>query len=257
MLGKLLKYDFRAMWKQFSIVWPAALAIALINRFTLPWQGDTSLLGSQADSLLGVVTIMAFVSVLVAMFVTGMIFVIRRFYSGLLGDEGYLMHTLPVHTWLLVLSKLICALAVTVLNAAVSVLAMFLLAPIDWTGLFDLVMWKRLVQGLAEQPGAVLYLVEFCLMVAAGLTLMITMVYLSMALGHLFHRRRVLMSVAAFFVLDIAGNVILSLWDELGLPFLEPGGHLAMWAVTGLMLLPALGMFLATSYLLKRHLNLE
>ena len=52
MLGKLLKYDFRAMWKQFSIVWPAALAIALINRFTLPWQGNTSLLGAQADSLL-------------------------------------------------------------------------------------------------------------------------------------------------------------------------------------------------------------
>ena len=32
MLGKLLKYDIRAMWKQFSIIWPAALIIALINR---------------------------------------------------------------------------------------------------------------------------------------------------------------------------------------------------------------------------------
>ena len=24
MLGKLLKYDFRSMWKQFSVIWPAA-----------------------------------------------------------------------------------------------------------------------------------------------------------------------------------------------------------------------------------------
>ena len=36
MLFKLLKYDFRSMWKQFSIIWPAALIIGLINRFTLP-----------------------------------------------------------------------------------------------------------------------------------------------------------------------------------------------------------------------------
>ena len=31
MLGKLLKYDFRSMWKQFAFIWPAALALALVN----------------------------------------------------------------------------------------------------------------------------------------------------------------------------------------------------------------------------------
>lgn len=35
MLGKLLKYDFRSMWKQFSVIWPAALILAFINRFTV------------------------------------------------------------------------------------------------------------------------------------------------------------------------------------------------------------------------------
>ena len=35
MLGKLLKYDFRSMFKQFAFIWPAALALGLINRFTL------------------------------------------------------------------------------------------------------------------------------------------------------------------------------------------------------------------------------
>ena len=35
MLFKLLKYDFRAMWKQFSLIWGAALVLALVNRFTL------------------------------------------------------------------------------------------------------------------------------------------------------------------------------------------------------------------------------
>ena len=34
MLFKLLKYDFRAMWKQFSLVWGAALALSLVHRMT-------------------------------------------------------------------------------------------------------------------------------------------------------------------------------------------------------------------------------
>ena len=32
MFGKLLKYDFRSMLKQFAFIWPAALALALVNQ---------------------------------------------------------------------------------------------------------------------------------------------------------------------------------------------------------------------------------
>ena len=35
MLLKLLKYDFRAMWKQFSLIWGAALALAQANTFSI------------------------------------------------------------------------------------------------------------------------------------------------------------------------------------------------------------------------------
>ena len=130
MLGKLLKYDFRAMWKQFSVIWPAALVIALINRFTHPFNRQGGL--GVENELLAVITITVFIGVMCAMFVVAMVFVLTRFYRGLLGDEGYLMHTLPVKTWQLVLSKLVCAIVVTVVNVAVSFLAMFLMMPINW-----------------------------------------------------------------------------------------------------------------------------
>lgn len=257
MLGKLLKYDFRAMWKQFSIIWPAALVIALINRFTLPFNTKGGLVAN--NELLAVITMSVFVGVLCAMFVVAMVFVLTRFYKGLLGDEGYLMHTLPVQTWKLILSKLICALAVTILNVVVSMLAMVLIVPIDWTDLFDVIMWQRLVQGLMHQPDAILYLVEFFLMVTMAMALMIVVVYLSMAIGHLFHRRRILMSVAAFFAIDIAGNIILSLLDNTGLAheITTLGGHLSFWIGIVLLAIPAVVLFLATSYLLKNRLNLE
>lgn len=260
MLGKLLKYDFRAMWKQFSMIWLAALVIALINRFTLPFNRQGGL-GTE-NELLAVITISVFIGVMCAMFVVAMVFVLTRFYRGLLGDEGYLMHTLPVKTWQLVFSKLVCAIVVTVVNVLVSFLAMFLMMPINWIEVFDMELWKRLVQGMLRQPDALLYLAEFFLLCVVALSLMVTMVYLSMAIGHLFHRRRVLMSVVAFFALDIAGNLVISLVNELGLlGFLDElamwGGHTGFWVGITLLLLPAVLMFLASSYLLKHHLNLE
>ena len=70
------------------------------------------------------------------------------------------------------------------------------------------------------------------------------------------------MSVVAFFALDIAGNLIISFINELGmLRFLnkmaEWGGHTGFWVGIVLLLIPAVLMFLATSYLLKHRLNLE
>ena len=260
MLGKLLKYDFRAMWKQFSMIWLAALVIALINRFTLPFNRQGGLVAE--NELLAVITITVFIGVMCAMFVVAMVFVLTRFYRGLLGDEGYLMHTLPVKTWQLVLSKLLCAIVVTVVNVAVSFLAMFLMMPIIWMEVFDVELWKSLVQGLMLRPDALLYMAEFFLLCVVALSLMVTMVYLSMAIGHLFHRRRVLMSVVAFFVLDIVGNLLISLFGELGIMGILDAmallsGHGGFWVGITLLLLPAVLMFFATSYLLKHRLNLE
>ena len=248
------------MWKQFSMIWLAALVIALLNRFALPFNRQGGL-GTE-NELLAVITISVFIGVMCAMFVVAMVFVLTRFYRGLLGDEGYLMHTLPVKTWQLVFSKLVCAVVVTVVNVLVSFLAMFLMMPINWIEVFDMELWKRLVQGMLRQPDALLYLAEFFLLCVVALSLMVTMVYLSMAIGHLFHRRRVLMSVVAFFALDIAGNLVISLVNELGLlGFLDElamwGGHTGFWVGITLLLLPAVLMFLASSYLLKHRLNLE
>lgn len=262
MLGKLLKYDFRAMWKQFSMIWLAALVIALINRFTLPFnQGSNSDVGVR-NELLPIVTMSVFVGVMCAMFVVVMVFVLTRFYKGLLGDEGYLMHTLPVQTWQLVLSKLICAIVVTVVNVVVSILVMFLMMPINWTELFDVILWQRLLQGLMKRPDALLYLGEFFLLCVVALALMVTMVYLSMAIGHLFHRRRVLMSVVAFFALNIAENLAISLASNLGImelfdQIVSFSGHAGFWVGIVLMLIPLVVMFLATSHILKNRLNLE
>lgn len=70
------------------------------------------------------------------------------------------------------------------------------------------------------------------------------------------------MSVVAFFGLDIVGNLVITLTDELGMmEFLDQmlsfSGHAGFWVGIVLLLIPSVVMFLATSYILKNRLNLE
>ena len=268
MLGKLLKYDFRSMWKQFSFVWPAALALGIINRFTLPIT-DSPVPGDwgAAREWMALISMTVFIGICLAMVVVTAVYVLTRFYRGLMGDEGYLMHTLPVKTWQLVLSKLLCALVTTAANMVVGLLAIFLMMPVGLRDILDLELWQMIFRGILEKPGAVLeaalYLAEFFLLMLSMFALMFTMFYLSMAIGHLFSRRRVLMSVVAFFGLDILGNMLLSLLARVDtishwvnwITFQST--HSSFWVGIGALLVPTVLMFLATSYILKNRLNLE
>lgn len=214
MLGKLLKYDFRSMWKQFSVIWPAALILAFLNRFTMFGMDNPG--GSAFGEWMGVISMGLFGGVCFTMVILSAVFVLTRFYKGLLGDEGYLMHTLPVRSWQLVLSKLICALATTVVNGIVGILAMFLMMPLDWDEIFDTQLWQAVFHNLAQQPDTVLYFLEFLLLLLVMCAAMFMNFYLAMSIGHLFSRRRILMSVVAFFGLNILHSAQHG-YDELAL----------------------------------------
>ena len=91
MFGKLLKYDFRSMWKQFAFIWPAALALALVNHFTINGLDGSSTVGETTAGI----SMLVYVAILMAMFIVALVFAIQRFFKGLLGDEGYLMTPFP------------------------------------------------------------------------------------------------------------------------------------------------------------------
>lgn len=274
MLGKLLKYDFRSMFKQFAFIWPAALALGLINRFTLNsqmredgsvWIQDSA--GVLASSA-AMAAILAFVCVMVAMFVVVLIFVIQRFYRGLLGDEGYLMHTLPVQTWELIASKLICAIVVTIISIVVAMLAVLLLVPFTAQDLWDLFpgLMKALFRLL--RPGDYLFILEFLLLMIAGGASSYLHIYLAMALGHLSSKHRVAMSVVAYVGINVAGTVLLNvlssfrwLWNfdiQLDAIVGTRGAiHLSFWLLIAICLVVDAVYFFGTNYILKRNLNLE
>ena len=256
MLLRLLKYDFRAMWKRFSLIWGAALALALVNRFTLFRDTGDAVFGQDGPFMF------AFMCVIVAMFVIAMIFVVDRFSKGLLGNEGYLMHTLPVRPWELVASKLICGTVTWIGCGVVALLSPFIMAPVNWLELMQFPFWSDILRGIMKHPGTLALMAEFCLVILAFIVLFISVMYLAMAIGHLFSRHRRLISVAAFIGLYILlANVYSRVFSYRFIQSLMDAAtvnaYSSMLAAIAIMLVPAVIFLALVCWILDHRLDLE
>lgn len=256
MLLKLLKYDFRAMWKQFSLVWGAALALALVNRFTV-FRDAASNVTSNSELFM-----FAFMAVIMAMLVLAVIFVVNRFSKGLLGSEGYLMHTLPVRPWELVASKLICGAVTWIGCGVVAVVSVFVMTPINWAELIQFPFWGELFRGIVKHPDAIVLVLEFCLLILSTTVQSIAMIYLALAAGHLFSRHRRLISVAAFIglyilIFNIYGRVFSVRFIQRLMNIATVNVYGSLLTASAIMLIPAAAFLVVVCWILEHKLNLE
>ena len=256
MLLKLLKYDFRAMWKQFSLVWGAALALALVNRFTV--YGHIPLAGENTSSLMT----LTFGAVLAAMFVIAVMFVIQRFSNGLLGDEGYLMHTLPVRPWELVASKLICGAVTWIGCGVVAILSPVFMLPWNLPDLLYLPFWQNVFKGILKHPDVLVLILELCLMIVSFIVQFIAAIYLAVSIGHLFPRFRRLTGVAAFIglyvlLVNVYDRVFSSHPVQLLLDMTTATTYSSMLTAIAVMLIPAAVFLAIVCWILENKLNLE
>lgn len=104
MLGKLMKYEWKSTWK---LLVPANLLIIVMTFFACvtvkidPFRYDASANVEMA----GVMIILAyFLSMFVAL-VGSAIYLIYHFYTSTYGDQGYLLHTLPVDKHHIIIAK--------------------------------------------------------------------------------------------------------------------------------------------------------
>lgn len=273
MLGKLLKYDFRSMGKQFAFVWPAVLVLALVNRFTFgglfrEGAADIGLPGQMATG----VTFLVYWAVILATMVLTLVFIIQRFFKGLLGDEGYLMHTLPVKTWQLILSKLLCGMAACIISILAALLSVLIIVPVPAADLLG--FWPELFRALGSQGvNGILAPLELLLLALAALAQCCLQLYLAMAIGHLFGKNRIAMSVVAYLAINIVMSSLFStaaasfaaLIGEQVTELINQRMEASVWGVwhsaVGLMLLgsaaAAAVYFFFTERILRRRLNLE
>ncbi|MDR2537493.1 MAG: hypothetical protein LBC46_04220 [Treponema sp.] len=126
MLGKLLKYDFKAFLRTMLPFYLALMALSLLAGLSQDWVTADS---TSETPLLLIIWCIAMVVVLTM----NVIMFIQRFRDNLLKDEGYLMFTLPVTKWQLLVSKALTALVSLVISGLALILSILIIGVLDWS----------------------------------------------------------------------------------------------------------------------------
>ena len=265
MLGKLLKYEWKATVRIFLPLYGAILLFALITR--LFWEVNNRYTPMEIPAFMSA---LLYSMLILGTFAVTVFVMIRRFYKSLLGHEGYLMFTLPVQPYQHILSKLIVAFLWIVASFLWTLLSVFFMA-VSPELLYAL---QAAVHSFLSQITGIGWqaLAGVLVMLLASLAAGILMVYTASAIGHLSGRHRLLCSFAAYLGLNFAVQflnlMVILIWAAcnsgslFGMqPLLEintvPLGIQLIWGFSGIYVLYAVVFFIVTNLILKRKLNLE
>lgn len=212
MTGNLIKYEFRSGLRYIGIIWPALIVSAALLGIVFKVMNIISPEDPQGimniiQLIFDLVFPLLYAAIFIAMIVITIFIVILRFYKGLLGDEGYLMHTLPVKPWQLITSKGIVACAVVMISIICAVLSVLILVGIDdISGL--VIGGKEFFAVLGEEPRLILVIIEVIILAIFGMMASIYHIYAAMAIGQLTGKHRLLASLGAYIAINIALTVL-------------------------------------------------
>ncbi len=252
MLGKLMKYDMKALGRVFLPFYGALLAISIINRIL----GALKLVVPMAIGA-GVYSL-----TLGGVCVLTLVLTLQIFRRNLMGNEGYLMFTLPVSTDKLILSKLFTAfvwyiLSFIALMISILVISAVRIDPREIISGFISMMNELPVSG----PEFALFVLEALLTIAITLLSSIMFLYACISLSLLVSKHRGLFTFGAFVVLSILWQMAVSgIARALPIWHMEcntQSAHTILWGLTALGLVTFFIFYFITRYMLTRRLNLE
>lgn len=276
MLGKLIKQELRATGRTMLPLFAVLSVMAVIAGFSMRQLefGDMDI--PEFVEFVLVLLFAAFFIVMVATVVMAFVLMVSRFQKNLLGDEGYLMLTLPVsahsHLW----AKLIVScLWFVATGIVISILMCVLALIISGTDVADI---------LAELPSAremfaqfcdysgynglslTLFVLEVLAVGAVGILYTCLRFYAALAVGYSFSNRKLLCSVLAFVVMSIVlslleGAVGMFLGESFAAnminyrAFAYSMNRLLLFGLL-LSLLETIPLYFLTAHCLKRRINL-
>ena len=146
MLGKLLKYDFKALFKFWWIAAASSVVLSFLGGGSLAAATGNPNLPVGVTALFVIVMIISILGLTAFLSLT-LILIFIRYYKNFFSDEGYLTFTLPVSRFALLNSKLISSTCIFVLTIF---LYMAGICTILGIGLAPTEFWQEFVASLPE-----------------------------------------------------------------------------------------------------------
>lgn len=199
MLGKLLKYEFKSTARALIPLYIIAVLFSLLSRGFNELSKNLDVLQTPT-----VLLYMLCVILIIAVVVITLVMILQRFYKNLLGDEGYLMFTLPVESHTHIITKLITAFVWTVASVIIALATVFILA-------YNPDLWETITSALSEIPEAIWTLIrQFGLIMIFQSIASIMMIYAAISIGQLVTGHKVIGSLVSYFGLYIVNQIIMT-----------------------------------------------
>ncbi len=273
MLGKLMKYEIKATARTFLPLFGVILVFSVINRLFYS-NAIVSFANHYQDnwilSLIFTVLLSVYALLLCTVFVLVLVVTIQRFYKNLLGDQGYLMFTLPVPTWFHIVSKMLIAgmwalasLVVALLSVGIMVLDGQLIGRVVDSISYG---WGQMAQFMGISSGMLTFeaIVYLLISIPGG----ILPIYCAIAIGQLWQKHRIFGAFCAYIGINTVSQIISGILANAYLVatgvFQNPHALLNgsyfnnfMMLCFILAILMSAVCFIVTNLLLQRKLNLE
>lgn len=213
MLGKLMKYELRATARLMLPLLLVVLGLGcVVNLYDQILQRATP---SQLTNIMNGILIFAFVFALFAAVLCAVILMVQRFAKNLMGDEGYLMHTLPAGLNSHISAKLLVSAVWFVAVIAVDILAVLIAVRADLFAAqafsdFLSELWQAMEHVFTN--GRAWVLIELFLLALVSLALSCLQFYAPISIGHSFAKHKGLLSVVFFFVLQFVMQILTSFY---------------------------------------------
>lgn len=280
MLGKLLKHEWKAVWKVPTLLIVVLMIMAVVSglTFALPiWDSDWIGL-----PLSGMLLFLLFYVAMIAVVIGITIYFAVRYYKNMFTDEGYLTHTLPVTARQLLVNKVITMSAwnlIAVIAVALSLVVfggvtVLSLAAKEGRFAFDILEAIEELKEIRDYPffnGFQSFAVSGIVMILMSAVSGTMMVIGSITLGQMVRKHRILGSIGAYFAINTVTQVVSMVIifpimikmvnDEEFLNNFEMSPfsfYTTTYTVMSVVFLAAsVGLYFLSEYLLRKKLELE
>lgn len=268
MLGKLMKYEWKATWK---LLVSANVLIFLMT--IIAWGMVRILDRSDSDfQMLDFMAVMVLLTYVASMFAVSIgtgIFLIHRFYTSTYGDQGYLLHTLPVDTHHIIIAKLLVSAAwelIVIVAIYLSVVSLALSAVSSNQLLHDMVdAMDNTVEYLGAEKISVFPVIMTLIAFLFSLFAKVLKVGACISLGQLSSNHKLLLSFAWYIAIYVIEQILQGVYFAIQLAFhrgLSYMDHVSyfdhQWETTLIGgIISCVIFYLLTWYMMSRKLNLD
>lgn len=277
MLGKLLKYELKATGRILLPIYAIVMILAVAVRI-LAIDAVVFLENSNAGimrEIFVVLLIFTFAVAMGALVIGTFVIMIQRFYKNLLGDEGYLMNTLPVSVSQNISSKLITSMIWNILSGIIAFIAILILVMNkEFLGYFNefiielAQIWHKVPTDL--KGSGLFFVISFTIAGFLQTMFNILIIYLAMSIGHINNSHKKAISFFTWIGINWGVGIVSSAVMNIFIPHLNNLDFSAMQPVETFNFYNTIsvialvvnavfvvGAFFATKLIMERKLNLE